>query len=929
MKDREYINIMNRISEKHIEEAVTWEDPAQQNRKSIRRMSLGIGSIAASITVVAGCIGYDALHRAASPFGDESSISEGVGGNLLGGSGEIRGYTGTGNQVLFCDDVCWYLPDENIKWDRNGAGAASFPFADNLLTDGEQLYTCHDNQLFISDGFGGETLFADVPWQVNRIQKLSDDWYLLSALVEYSWIDDQPQPYAILNRQSGSTQFCEYGNVRLDGDTLFYADFENTLYSAPVDNVQAAQPVYTFPAELSALTEWTIRNGTVMSVHTDQNGDIGCYVTDVWPAAEVPPEPQAFFNGDSYWEAWHFLGGRLYTMSADFSGGNLVLTDTPLGDGGQDEAVFSVETASLWDDDQAGGLLDTAIFDTGDYIIFTLPLTGRNGEQIVEYRRDTGEYRYAGIGYAPEHPALPEDTELALPQPDSGYCSPEVFPMYYIPAEHLDSDGIVCCRMLPAVPASASQFDADALYPTLPQGGGFMPDPNDHPHLSLAQAKEILLQNENPDDSDGVFRAFSQAAGDYAGKFPLGLNCAAYEYWLADDGSELILVICSYTPSTEEYDYVYFRYDADAKQYAYEFLTPRSQSAQPEQGSVTAGGQVSEVNVLGGRGSIRVFRSPRGDRFAEDDVYFYDLKYKKRYQNGVQDPEFLLPLTEGDPDVQHYDEMLAAGDRILLSDDHALYQIRQDGTLETLYSFPVGGEQDPYTDVTLMRAAEFGRPQKLFVTLGFQDAGYSIDYQDAVLDLQSHDLLFLHTRDSEGRRMYLITEDAVCAIAEHGSAYELIQFADDDSFTVISPENWNINGNERCCIDENRQLWFVNTDGQFCCGSMDDGSVRVVDEAAYQLAAEAFSGTGKSVRINPSEAPYAALCNNDGSEAVTLKESADSEGQECIPAGAYCENGITHIILQEYAKDGSQPAKTTVYTVDGGKVSAESYDCPV
>ena len=46
MKDQDYIKIMDRISKNKIEEAFTWDASAQQNRRSIRRLSLGIGTIA-------------------------------------------------------------------------------------------------------------------------------------------------------------------------------------------------------------------------------------------------------------------------------------------------------------------------------------------------------------------------------------------------------------------------------------------------------------------------------------------------------------------------------------------------------------------------------------------------------------------------------------------------------------------------------------------------------------------------------------------------------------------------------------------------------------------------------------------------------------------------------------------------------------------
>ena len=71
MREEDYIKIMDRIRDDHIENAMLWDASAQQNRRSIRRLSLGIGAIAACIAVVIGCIGYN-VHREhlANPAGN-------------------------------------------------------------------------------------------------------------------------------------------------------------------------------------------------------------------------------------------------------------------------------------------------------------------------------------------------------------------------------------------------------------------------------------------------------------------------------------------------------------------------------------------------------------------------------------------------------------------------------------------------------------------------------------------------------------------------------------------------------------------------------------------------------------------------------------------------------------------------------------------
>ena len=79
MKEQDYIRIMDRIRNDHIENAMLWDVSAQQqSRRSIRRLSLGVGAIAACIAVVIGCIGYS-VHREhlANPSGETSGAENG------------------------------------------------------------------------------------------------------------------------------------------------------------------------------------------------------------------------------------------------------------------------------------------------------------------------------------------------------------------------------------------------------------------------------------------------------------------------------------------------------------------------------------------------------------------------------------------------------------------------------------------------------------------------------------------------------------------------------------------------------------------------------------------------------------------------------------------------------------------------------------
>jgi len=218
MKDQDYIKIMDRISKDKIEEAFTYDATAQKNRRSIRRLSMGIGAIAAVIAVVIGTIGYDAYRdRLLAESGADSNHSDDA-RNLLGGHGEIKGFIGSDGTPLFRDDDCYYIQTNAVddgtlrggsnfyrKWEITGSKAIeTVTCDDNLLTDGEQVYIYHDNGLFTVDGIGNETAFSAVPWKPCCIQKLGNDHYFVTALVEDSWIDSNPQPNVVIDK-SGET----------------------------------------------------------------------------------------------------------------------------------------------------------------------------------------------------------------------------------------------------------------------------------------------------------------------------------------------------------------------------------------------------------------------------------------------------------------------------------------------------------------------------------------------------------------------------------------------------------------------------------------------------------------------------------------------------------------------------------------------------
>jgi hypothetical protein len=439
MKDQDYIKIMDRISKNKIEEAFTWDASAQKNRRSIRRLSLGIGTIAAAIAVVIGGISYNYRDRLHANPGDESSDAQ---YNFFCGQGEIKGFVGTDGNMLFRDDNNYYLPIEYssdgsevdyLQWSVNGSTGTERHThgGGRLLTDGEQLYFCLEHKLITEDSYGNGTLFSAVPWQPCTIRKLCDGQYFLSAFVEDSWLDGEPKPYVILNLNGSPLyQFVDYGNVCSDGKNLYYSDFSNQIYAAPLNDIQNASIVadltmredYKQTPQWSGqerpeqeLQEWLIKDDCIYSIHSS-------------PAASDPVSLMCTqLHGDSdscepmmlrettypYSDAFqktHLLNDRMYQFSVKYKLGNTVLISSDL-DCTEETDYFVVESESLWETDPTGEMSDFILFDTGEHIIFTLPKEGKNGEQIVQVNKETGEYQYFGENYAPEQPQTAEQTD--------------------------------------------------------------------------------------------------------------------------------------------------------------------------------------------------------------------------------------------------------------------------------------------------------------------------------------------------------------------------------------------------------------------------------------------------------------------------------------------------------------------------------------
>ena len=455
MKEQDYIRIMDRIRNDHIENAMLWDVSAQQqNRRSIRRLSLGVGAIAACIAVVIGCIGYS-VHREhlANPSGETSGAENADQLNLFGGHGEIKCTLGNGSRILYSDDEYYYFPTNigagqdtatvggpspdsfsYLRWAKEGGSVCEeCTYEGILLSDGERLYTYHDGQLFITDSRGNETFFSGVPWKPCRIQKLGDDWYLLSAFLEDSWIDGHPQPYLFLDKPGEGIyqQYGNYGDVRSDckGDTVYFRS-ENQIYSAPRKSPNQKTLLADAGDTPDAIADWTVDADNLYYIAVS-DGSVWYRMKPLDPDTQEQSwecmypdlsgtDKQSLRDADDselptrLWNYYYFNDGQnqrlftvTYTYRADVPEFRVYSTGSPIFPPGISSAMwyrYSVTAAELWGDHlpDPDVRLDMTFFETDEHFIFTLPQEGMHGEQIVQLQKSTQDCRYLGVNYVPQ-----------------------------------------------------------------------------------------------------------------------------------------------------------------------------------------------------------------------------------------------------------------------------------------------------------------------------------------------------------------------------------------------------------------------------------------------------------------------------------------------------------------------------------------------
>ena len=870
MKEQDYMKIMNDLREDYISEAVSWDGSAQKNRRAIRRMSYGIGAIAAAMAVVIGGIGYSTYRDRLAADSESSSDFTEQHLNLLGGHGELHGYLTADGRSFFRDNSYFY--GEDVKWAIDGSTPLINVEGDStplLLTDGKQLYTQHDGNVYVTDSYGGETLafsLDDTLNCVSRIHKLPNgDYFAIGTTeVDTSVAANAPEDAGPMPHTEGgiaSVQAVVYHMATGEHDAIMvmsYADPQQVQYGflyqindslrifPTITEMQRVMSGYHYQIDDSGdawyfydeqkahgfgrvgfteeahnegedkvfrvkdfnpveITGFAVHNDTLWFEHltkaNNENGETRTF-TEFYTMQLGDSEPSMNYRGnydmaqnlpETDYPCYSYFGDRyLYGVMQKQTDAGLTFKVTRHAydafDG--DQTVFEVPVSELYGDQIPDRMErpDMIFGDTGDYLFFTLPEEGINGEKLVQVNLETGEWFCLGENCAPQPQEQSDPAIIGDPnrqdsysglygELESGYCSPEQFPQYYIPAENLDSDKIDCYRMLPFAKASESKLDEKAIGAHLPDGGQWIRREPDSPRMTYEQAFQSI--------TNGGVLTGRQMTEDLC-KLHAGYDAEAYlnrddmsdrEFWLDDAGKEFFYVLLyGNLDSPQDFDraeFYFFYYDETKQQYHFARLPDASQER-------LSGKQPAGVNFLGGSGTVHPYVSGTDELlFAEDDLWYYDLAMGLRapkQQDSAQRVWEPLPA-----DVQNrffpednawFRKLLTDGSSFYWQEDGSLYRLDNNGT-EHYLMMPLEAMADwnPNTvDFCRLRMMD---DDKLFVMLNGQTAADDADrFLAYLVDVKTDLVTVLPDADVPREEIYSywkeasVTDDCIYSVSD-------------------------------------------------------------------------------------------------------------------------------------------------------------------
>ncbi|MBR5361905.1 MAG: hypothetical protein IK134_01070 [Oscillospiraceae bacterium] len=1023
MKEQDYMKIMNGLREDYISEAVSWDGTAQKNRRAIRRMTYGLGAIAAAIAVVIGTIGYSSYrdHLAADSESNPDIAEERL--NILGGYGELHGYLTADGRSFFRDNSYFY--GEDVKWAIDGSTPLINVEGDStplLLTDGKQLYTQHDGNVYVTDSYGGETLafsLDDTLNCVSRIHKLPNgDYFAIGttevdtsvaanapedagsmphteggiasvqavvyhmatgehdAIMVMSYADPQQVQYGFLYQINDSLRIFPtitemqrvmsgyHYQIDDSGDAWYFYDEQNAHGFGRVGfNVRAHNEgndkvfrVKDFKTE--EITGFAVHNDTLwferLTKANNENGETRTF-TEFYTMQLGDSEPSMNYRGDydmaknspeTDYPCYSYFGEQyLYGVMQKMTDSGLTFKVMRHAydafDG--DQTVFEVPVSELYGDQIPDRMErpDMIFGDTGDYLFFTLPEEGINGEKLVQVNLKTGTWFYLGmhcdVVQTPEQNSEMnrEDSYEGIygETLESGYCSPETFPQYYIPAENLDSDRIDCYRMLPFAKASESKLDPAALGAHLPEGGTWSRRDPDAPRMTYEQAFQSITSGGSLVGWQMLEDLCKLSAGYDAEAYLNRSDMTDREFWLDDAGKEFFYVVLyGELGSYQDFDraeFYFFCYDEAKQQYHYARLPDASAER-------LSGKQPAGTNFLGGSGTVHPYVTGTGQLlFAEDDLWYYDLGYGQRAPKQNDPAQTVWEALPQEAQNRFFAD--SAGNRRLMMDGSsfytqdggALYRLDNDGT-EHYLMMPDEEMAAWNRDTIDVCRLCMMHDDRLFVMINGQTAADDGDcFMAYLVDVKTNIVTVLPDADVSRRELYpywneaAVTDEWIYSVSDNGTVLHITGL--DGSTAAI-----DLAKDAGVTLDDG---WFVGEDGQLWYGQDADWyhmSLHAADENYLKPQKDADAvpyyynvpvrGATKVLGAAQPDMNI-ILCNYNGSGAEVLLDGTKNIC-DCI-LGVYCEGGVYHIAAEIRADAQNNPTpQTVVITKDGSSVSA-------
>lgn len=578
MKETEYTDAMGRIRKEYITEAMEWDGAERRRSRTIRRMTLSIGAVAASIVAVVGVIAYSARGKQ-TPQPLSSVPMTPAQPNFLGGTGEIKPYC----DGVFRDDTTTYLRLSEISWDPklyvlSENGAQEKPDAPVLFTDGERIYQAEDIQLSVIDSSGEKTHFfaltEDCPeaqlcaQQVGistcflGVRHLSGDYYAISYSSPLS--SHAPGYTVIYNaaekrvvRNSADSQMHDEILPVPDGTGWYtivmkndHAEVQRYNYSEPE---QCAQ-VINLTDEYEMLEDWTVAGTSIYFTTNSPSVKGASYRCLDLRTGTVEKLTESSGNSRLY-----LTGNVLYELGASRTEFWIMKRSVDATEG---QEIFRAPVSEfLPEEEYAYRLTDTsALAAADDKLYFILYRQTAPGVLVAEIDLASGKWKKYDITNEEANQEDPADRAGYVTA--NGRCSD-----LYIPAEHLAGNTkIECYRMLPLRDAAHSAFDQEALTAAM----------GDIAVVWNAEAEDsqtATMTEEEVREIIASSKTIEEAQQRISQKLPWrcswGSGVDYREFWMDPQGKELL----RWGFVDTAIGIVYLRFDETAGQYYYECLT--------------------------------------------------------------------------------------------------------------------------------------------------------------------------------------------------------------------------------------------------------------------------------------------------------------------------------------------------------------------